>query len=165
MQNDIEILNNMLLQSLRKEIESIGDGAIYIPVIAITYNVKIEKGVDVDIEKIEPKSEHRILIEYIAKALGERLKEDIENSLRDHYYRIIKEQQYMPPHLKMLQELDTVIIDRNDVTVGSIRGTLYASKETHKLPPAIVEAMKLFAYSMPLTIKNAMGKLVNGNNF
>jgi hypothetical protein len=164
MQNDIELLNNMLLQSLRKEIESIGDGAIYIPTMTITYNVKIEKEVDVNIEKIEPESEYRILIEYVAEALRESLKENMENSLRKHYYKIIKEQQDIPPNLKMLQELDTIIIDKNNIVVGSIRGTLYPPKETRKLPPAIVEAVRQFAYDMPSTIKNAMEKIVNGNS-
>ncbi|MBX0311750.1 MAG: hypothetical protein JHC31_08225 [Sulfurihydrogenibium sp.] len=160
MQNDIELLNNMLLQSLRKEIENIGDGAIYIPVMIITYSVKIEREVDVSIEKIEPESEYKIFIEYVAEALGESLKENMENSLRKHYYKIIKEQQYIPPHLKMLQELDTIIIDKNKMTIGSVKGTLYPPKKIYKLPPAIVEAIKQFAYDIPSTIEGAMKKLV-----
>ena len=58
----------------------------------------------------------------------------MEKSIREDYHKIVKEQIYIPPHLKMVQEFDMVIIDRQGMLIGSMRGSLYAPKDTQKLP-------------------------------
>lgn len=144
--SDIELLNSMLYQSLKQEIESLKDNAIYIPFVAIVYDVKIDKSVEVEIKSIEPQFEYRMLIEYIAETLAERLKEEIEKNLREDYYKIVKEQIYIPPHLEMMQEFDTVVIDRKSIMIGNIRGSLYFPKGTQKIPmpKTILKAMKSY---------------------
>jgi hypothetical protein len=161
MQNDIEILNNMLYQSLRQEIENLRDNAIYIPFVVVVYDVKIDKGVEVEIESIQPQIEYRMIVEYIATTLAEKLKEEMEKSIREDYYKIVKEQIYIPPHLKMVQEFNMVIIDRQGMLIGGMRGSLYVPKDTQKLPKSIVKAMKSYINGIYSTIKEAMERLIN----
>jgi DNA-binding protein Fis len=160
MQNDIEMLNSMLYQSLKQEIENLRDNAIYIPFVAVVYDVKIDKSVEVEIESIQPEIEYRMLIEYIATALSEKLREEIKKSIREDYYKIVKEQVYIPPHLKMVQEFDMVVVDKAGMMIGNMRGSLYAPKDTQKLPKTIIKAMKSYINSMYSTIKEAMRKIV-----
>jgi hypothetical protein len=161
--SDIELLNNMLYQSLKQEIENLRDNAIYIPFVAIVYDVKIDKNVEVEIESIEPQVEYRMLIEYIATALAEKLKEEIEKNLREDYYKIVKEQIHIPNHLKMVQGFDMVVVDRNGMIIGNIKGSLYAPKDTQKLPNTILKAMKSYINGIHFTIKEAMERLVKDN--
>ena len=162
MENDVELLNNMLLQSLKHEIESIGDGAIYIPNISIRYDIKIDSKVIVNIESVESLSEYKIFAEYIAKEIGERIREDMENSIKENYYKILNDQQHILPNLRIVKEIESVIIDKKDITIGSIKGTLYVPKEYYKpLPIIFAKAIKSFADNILPTIRNAIKKLSN----
>jgi len=87
MQNNIQVLNNMLLLTVKEEIENLGDESIYIPSLTITFDIQIEttdtktKSVKTRIEKIEPPNiENKILVEYITKELESKLKENTEQN-------------------------------------------------------------------------------------
>jgi len=97
MPNDIKILNSMLFLTVKEEIKNLKEeSSIYIPRLAITFDIQIEttdienKFATVRIEKIEPSNlENITLVEYIAKELEEKLKEDIEKNIKKSLYLVI----------------------------------------------------------------------------
>jgi hypothetical protein len=162
--SDIELLNSMLYQSLKQEIENLRDSAIFIPSVVIIYEIKIDKDIaDVKVKNIEPQFEFKMLIEYIAESLAGKLKEEIEKSLKEDYHKIIKEQIYIPPHLEMMHQFDAVVIDRKGVMIGGIKGVLSSPKDTQKqkmpMPKIILKAMKSYIISIPSTIQESLRKL------
>jgi hypothetical protein len=166
MLNDIQILNNMLFLTVKKEIENLGDESnIYVPSLAITFDIQIEttdvetEFVRVRVEKTEPSNlENIILVEYIAKELEEKLKENIEKNIRKNLG--LENQEYYSLYLKLIEEIDTLIIDRKDVVFVDSKYRVLVSKNTPNIPNSVRKAIHSFNLYMPFTIKEAIQKLI-----
>jgi biotin-(acetyl-CoA carboxylase) ligase len=157
----------MFFLTVKKEIENLDDeSSIYVPSLVITFDIQIEttdienKFATVRIEKIEPSNlENITLIEYIAKELEEKLKEDIEKNIRKSLY--IENQEYYSLHLKVIEEIDTLIIDRKDVVFVDSKYRVLVSKNTPNIPSSIRKGIHTFNLYMPFTIKEAIQKLIS----
>lgn len=166
MPNDIKILNSMLFLTVKEEIKNLKEeSSIYIPRLAITFDIQIEttdienKFTTVRTEKIEPSNlENIALIEYIAKELEEKLKEDFEKNIRKSFY--LENQEYYSLHLKVIKEIDTLIIDRKDVVFVDSKYRVLVSKNTPSVPNSIRKGIHAFNLYMPFKIKEAIQKLI-----
>ena len=166
MPNDIKILNSMLFLTVKEEIKNLKEeSSIYIPRLAITFDIQIEtadienKFTTVRTEKIEPSNlENIALIEYIAKELEEKLKEDIEKNIRKSLY--LENQEYYSLYLKVIEEIDTLIIDRKDVVFVDSKYRVLLSKNTPSVPNSIRKGIHTFNLYMPFKIKEAIQKLI-----
>jgi len=173
MQNDIKILNNILTLTLKKEIEDLDNENIYIPSLKITLDVKIEpqnfylepqenEFIDVRTEKIEPVNiENKILIEYIIKELELKLKEFIKKSIKKSsiYTKMLENPEYYVPNLKVVIEIDTLIIDKKDVIMGDSKYSVFIPKRNSPIPTPIYKAIQNFDYYLPLTLKEIIQTL------
>jgi hypothetical protein len=175
MQNDIQILNNILVLTLKKEIENLDNEGIYIPSLKITFDIKIEpptmefglesqenEFIDVRAEKIEPINiENKILIEYIIKELESKLKESIKKGAKKMlaYPEISKNPEYSRSNLKVIIEIDTLIIDKKDVIMGDSKHSILAPKKHSRFLVPIHKAVQNFDYYLPLTLKEIIQTL------
>ncbi len=166
MPNDIQILNSMLFLTVKEKIKNLKEeSSIYIPRLAITFDIQIEttdietKFATVRIEKIEPSNlENITIVEYIAKELEGKLKEDIEKNIRKNLY--LENQEYYSLHLKVIEEIDTLIIDRKDVVFVDSKYRVLVSKNTPNIPNSIRKGIHTFNLYMSFTIKEAIEKLI-----
>jgi hypothetical protein len=175
MQNDIQILNNILVLTLKKEIENLDNEGIYIPSLKITFDVKIEplnmefslepqenEFINIRVEKIEPINvENKILIEYIIKELESKLKESIKKSTRKSlaYIEALENPEYYSSDLKIIIEIDTLIIDKKDVIMGDSKHSILAPKRNSRILSPIYKAIQNFDYYLPLTLKEIIQTL------
>jgi len=177
MQNDIKILNDILTLTLKKEIENLNNESIYIPSLKITLNVKAEpqnfylepqknEFIDVRTEKIEPVNiENKILIEYIIKELELKLKEFIEKFIKKSikkpstYTKMLESPEYYIPNLKVVIEIDTLIIDKKDVIMGDSKYSVFIPGRNSPVPTPIYKAIQNFDYYLPLTLKEIIQTL------
>jgi hypothetical protein len=182
MQNDIQILNNILILTLKKEIENLNSEGIYIPSLKITFDTKIETPTELNIElqkddlisiisitteKIEPVNmENKILVEYITKELELKLKEFIKNSIKKipkHTLHILKSLEHQSQKLKVILEIDTLIIDKKDVIIGDSKHSIAIPPKQPRIPPPIYipiyKAVQSFDYYLPLTLKEIIQTL------
>jgi len=175
MQNDIQILNNILKLTLKKEIESFNNEGIYIPSLKITFDVKIEppniefglepqenEFIGVRTAKIEPINiENKILIEYIIKELELKLKEFIKKGTKKKltYMEMLESPEYYDLNLKVIIEIDTLIVDKKDVIIGDSKHSIFAPKRNSSIPTPIYKAIQNFDYYLPLTLKEIIQTL------
>jgi hypothetical protein len=175
MQNDIQILNEILTLTLKKEIENLDNEGIYIPSLKITFDVKIEpptmefglepqenEFIEVRAEKIEPINvENKILIEYIIKELESKLKESIKKGTKKTlaYMETLENPEYYGPNLKVVIEIDTLIIDKKDVIMGDSKHSILVPKRNSRIPSPIYKAIQAFDYYLPLTLKEIIQTL------
>jgi hypothetical protein len=174
MQNDIQILNNILILTLKKEIEDLNSEGIYIPSLKITFDIKIEPSniefglepqrnefINIKTEKIEPINiENKILIEYITKELELKLKESVRKSAKKiSTYTEILENPEHSPNLKAIIEIDTLIIDKKDVIIGDSKHSILVPKRNLDILNPIYKAIQNFDYYLPLTLKEIIQTL------
>jgi hypothetical protein len=175
MQNDIQVLNNILVLTLKREIENLDNEGIYIPSLKITFDVKIEppsiefdlepqgnEFIDIRTEKIEPINvENKILIEYIIKELESKLKEFIKKGAKKTltYTEMLENPEYYIPNLKVVIEIDTLIIDKKDVIMGDSKYSMLVPKRNSRIPTPIYKAVQTFDYYLPLTLKEIIQTL------
>jgi hypothetical protein len=169
MQNDIKALNKMLYLSLKEEIENLGDESIYIPNLAITFDIQIEiidrntEFAKIMTEKIEPSDlKNKMLIDYIIEELRSKLEEEIEKAIKKKLHRQILEiQEYYIENLKLTEQIDTLIIDKKDIVIGDLRySILRKTKEKTDILKATYEAIKTFNFYIQLTLKEIMQKIM-----
>jgi hypothetical protein len=166
MQNDIQILNKMLYLSLKEEIENIEEG-IYIPNLAIAFDIQIEiedknaEIVKITTEKIEPSDlKSKILIDYIVEELRSKLEEEIEKAIKKRLYRL-GIQEYYIENLKLIEQIDTFIIDKKDIVMGNLKYSIVRkTKEETDILKATYEAIKTFNFYIQLTLKEIMQKIM-----
>jgi hypothetical protein len=119
----------MLYLSLKEEIENLEEDGICIPKLVITFNIQIEttdkntEFTKITTEKIEPSDlKNKILIDYIVEELRSKLEEEIEKAIKKKLYRQILEiQEYYIENLKLIEQIDTFIIDKKDIVMGDLR--------------------------------------------
>jgi hypothetical protein len=168
MQNDIKTLNKMLYLSLKEEIENLGDESIYIPNLAITFDIQIEitdkntEIVKITTEKIEPSDLKNILIDYIVEELRLKLEEEIKKAIKKKLYRqILGIQEYYIENLKLTEQIDTLVIDRKDIIIGDLGySILRKTKDDTDILKATYEAIKTFNFYIQLTLKEIMQKIM-----
>jgi hypothetical protein len=168
MQNDIQVLNKMLYLSLKEEIENLEEG-IYVPKLVIGFDIQIEitdknpELVKITTEKIEPSDLKNILIDYIVEELRLKLEEEIEEAIKKKLYRQILEMQeyYYIENLKLIERIDTLIIDRKDIIVGDLGYSIVRkTKEDTDILKATYKAIKTFNFYIQLTLKEIMQKIM-----
>jgi hypothetical protein len=169
MQNDIKALNKMLYLSLKEEIENLGDESIYIPNLAITFDIQIEitdkntEIVKITTEKIEPSDLKNILIDYIIEELRLKLEEEIEKAIKKKPYRQILgiQEYYYIESLKLTEQIDTLIIDKKDIMIGDVGYSIVRkTKEYTDILKATYKAIKTFNFYIQLTLKEIMQKIM-----
>jgi hypothetical protein len=159
----------MLYLSLKEEIENLEEG-IYIPNLAIAFDIQIEIAdknaeiVKITTEKIEPSDlKSKILIDYIVEELRSKLEEEIEKAIKKKLYRQILEIQeyYYIENLKLIEQIDTFIIDRKDIVMGDLRYSIVRkTKEETDILKATYKAIKTFNFYAQLTLKEIMQKIM-----
>jgi hypothetical protein len=179
MQNDIQILNNILILTLKKEIENLNNEGIYIPSLKITFDIKVETPtelnlnlqeddlINITVEKIEPVNiENKILVEYITKELELKLKEFIKNNIKKipkHTLHTLEDLEHHSQNLKVILEIDTLIIDKKDVIMGDSKHSIAIPPKQPRIPTPIYvpiyKAIQSFDYYLPLTLKEIIQTL------
>jgi hypothetical protein len=179
MQNDIQILNNILILTLKKEMENLSNEGIYIPSLKITFDIKIETLtefslklqeddlISITAEKIEPVNiENKILVEYMTRELEIKLKEFIKNNIKKipkHTLHILENLEHQNQNLKVILEIDTLIIDKKDVIMGDSKHSIAIPPKQPRIPTPIYipiyKAVQSFDYYLPLTLKEIIQTL------
>jgi hypothetical protein len=158
----------MLYLSLKEEIENLEEG-IYIPKLVIAFDIQIEIAdknpelVKITTEKIEPSDLKNILIDYIVEELRLKLEEEIEEAIKKKLYRQILEMQeyYYMENLKLIEQIDTLFIDRKDIVVGDLGYSIVRkTKEDTDILKATYKAIKTFNFYIQLTLKEIMQKIM-----
>jgi hypothetical protein len=169
MQNDIQILNKMLYLSLKEEIENLEEDGIYIPNLVITFDIQIEitdkntEFTKITTEKTEPSDlKNKILIDYIIEELRLKLEEEIKKAIKKKLYRQILEiQEYYTENLKLIEQIDTLIIDKKDIVMGDLRYSIVRkTKEYTDVLKATYKAIETFNFYIQLTLKEIMQKII-----
>jgi hypothetical protein len=170
MQNDIQTLNKMLYLSLKEEIENLEEDGIYIPNLVITFDIQIEitdkntEFTKITTEKTEPSDlKNKILIDYIVEELRSKLKEEIEKAIKKKLYRqILKIQEYYYiENLKLIEQIDTLFIDRKDIMIGDLGYSILRKTEDNTdILKATYKAIKTFNFYIQLTLKEIMQKII-----
>jgi hypothetical protein len=170
MQNDIQTLNKMLHLSLKEEIENLEEDGIYIPKLVITFDIQIEitdkntEFTKITTEKTEPSDlKNKILIDYIIEELRLKLKEEIEKAIKKKLYRQILEIQeyYYIENLKLIEQIDTLIIDKKDIVMGDLRYSIFRKTEDDTdILKSTYKAIKTFNFYIQLTLKEIMQKIM-----
>jgi hypothetical protein len=159
----------MLYLSLKEEIENLEEDGIYIPNLVITFDIKIEitdkntEIVKITTEGIKPSDlENRILIDYIVEELRSKLEEEIEKAIKKKLYRQILEiQEYYTENLKLIEQIDTLIIDKKDIVMGDLRYSIVRkTKEYTDVLKATYKAIETFNFYIQLTLKEIMQKII-----
>jgi hypothetical protein len=156
----------MLYLSLKEEIENLEEG-IYIPNLAIAFDIQIEIAdknaeiVKITTEKIEPSDLKNILIDYIIEELRSKLEEEIEEAIKKKLHRQILgiQEYYYIENLKLIEQIDTFIIDKKDIVMGDLRYSIVRkTKEKTDILKATYKAIKTFNFYIQLTLKEIMQK-------
>jgi hypothetical protein len=160
----------MLYLSLKEEIENLEEG-IYIPNLVIAFDIQIEIAdknaeiVKITTEKIEPSDlKNKILIDYIIEELRLKLEEEIEKAIKKKPYRQILgiQEYYYIESLKLIEQIDTLFIDRKDIMIGDLRYSIVrkTKKEDTDILKATCKAIKTFNFYIQLTLKEIMQKIM-----